>query len=113
MITVEIIKNQGRTLGFSAHGHAMYDEYGHDIVCSAVSALTQTALLGLLDVVKAKVEYSISDDGFIECKLLDNPDETAEKAELVLNVMKTGLCNIQENYNKYLSVTEREETENV
>ena len=44
-------------------GHADYSEYGSDIVCSAVSALTQTALLGLLNVAQLDIEYSIN-EGF-------------------------------------------------
>ena len=33
--------------GYKVSGHAGYSEEGSDIVCSAVSALTQAPLLGL------------------------------------------------------------------
>ncbi len=39
MITVNFYKN-----GFVASGHAEYDDYGRDIVCAAVSAITVGAL---------------------------------------------------------------------
>ena len=42
MINITISKN-----GLTCLGHADYAEHGKDIVCSAVSALTQAALLGL------------------------------------------------------------------
>ena len=37
-------------MGFTASGHSGFAERGHDIVCAAVSALTQTCELGLSDV---------------------------------------------------------------
>lgn len=37
----------GRYRGFSANGHADFDEHGQDVVCAAVSAILQAARLGL------------------------------------------------------------------
>ena len=42
MITIKISKN-----AIYIEGHADYAEHGKDIVCSAVSAVLQTAQLGL------------------------------------------------------------------
>jgi uncharacterized protein YsxB (DUF464 family) len=52
MITIEITDN-------SIHitGHAEYAEKGKDIVCSAVSAILQTAQLGLMQVAKQYPQY--------------------------------------------------------
>jgi uncharacterized protein len=38
---------RSRFAGFSALGHADFDEHGQDIVCAAVSAILQAARLGL------------------------------------------------------------------
>ena len=91
----------------------MYAQSGSDIVCSAVSALTQTALIGLLEVVGAKVDYTIDDDGFIKCRILEESECKLKSADLILRVMYAGLCNIQTNYKEYLGVSEREVTGNV
>ena len=49
MIRIKMEKDrQGRLCGFIVEGHADYAEEGSDIVCAAVSALTQTALLGII-----------------------------------------------------------------
>ena len=51
MIRIKMEKDrQGRLCGFIVEGHADYAEEGSDIVCAAVSALTQTALLGIMPV---------------------------------------------------------------
>lgn len=46
VITVNV-KDDGNTLNIEIRGHANYDQHGRDIVCSAVSAISQTAILGL------------------------------------------------------------------
>lgn len=100
-------------MGFIAEGHAKYAESGEDIVCSAVSAVTQTALLGLIDVVGASCDYRIDESGFIKCMLREDDTEKLKTADTVLRVMYKGLCSIQDNYGKYLRVSEREVTTNV
>ena len=45
MVTVTMLRKGGRTVGFLSAGHAGYGEAGEDIVCSAISALTQTCYL--------------------------------------------------------------------
>lgn len=37
----------GRLVGFHTEGHAGAGDAGHDLVCSAISALTQTAVNAL------------------------------------------------------------------
>ena len=42
MVSVDLFRNrQGMITGYKVSGHAGYSEEGSDIVCSAVSALTQ------------------------------------------------------------------------
>ena len=49
MITITMHRDKkDRYTGFTIKGHADYDEAGSDIVCAAVSALSQTALLGIM-----------------------------------------------------------------
>ena len=46
MIKIEIFRTSvGRISGYTIHGH--HGDYGTDIVCAGVSALGQTALLGI------------------------------------------------------------------
>lgn len=43
--------------GFVVEGHAGFDEYGKDIICAGVSAVTQAAVLGLRDLAGDPAEY--------------------------------------------------------
>ena len=71
MIRIKMEKDrQGRLCGFIVEGHADYAEEGSDIVCAAVSALTQTALLGIIRYAgEEKVVYEQS-EGFLAAHTL-------------------------------------------
>ncbi|HET6274370.1 MAG TPA: ribosomal-processing cysteine protease Prp [Candidatus Cybelea sp.] len=56
MLEVTFFRDEtDRVSGFSARGHADYEQHGKDIVCAAVSAVLQAAHLGLSSYAKAKV----------------------------------------------------------
>jgi hypothetical protein len=103
----------GRTVGFSSTGHANHGEAGEDIVCSAISALTQTCYLGLVQVVGLKAgkdfAYSIDEEEGMHCVLADDTrGEQLDRAELLFLTMKAGLSSIQESYRKSLKIRHRE-----
>lgn len=53
----------GKPIGFDAHGHTGYAECGEDIVCAAVSAITQTAAMGVSELVRCPAALEIKDGG--------------------------------------------------
>jgi uncharacterized protein YsxB (DUF464 family) len=95
MTTVRFLERGGRLYGFCASGHAGYAPEGEDIVCAAVSALTQSALLGLGEVLKAPVEWS-RDEG--KGALSAFVAESTEGTELLLRTLEAGLRNIAGQY---------------
>ena len=113
MVTVTMLRKDKRTVGFTSSGHANHGEAGEDIVCSAISALTQTCCLGLVEVVGLKegkdLVYSIDDAEGIHCVLADDTrGERLDRAELLFFTMEAGLCSIQESYRKSLKIRHRE-----
>src|SRR5690625_4590181 len=101
LVHVRIERNaQGAIVGFFASGHAEYAPKGEDIVCAAVSALTQTALLGLQHHIGIAVEVTIDDDaGELHCTLPTSLHETkATYAQVILETMCTGIQAIAEQY---------------
>ena len=73
----------GRLGGFEAAGHAGAKRIrGYDLVCCAVSALTQTGVNALCQVagVEPKVEVK---DGYLSCILPEGMDETAQELSLI------------------------------
>jgi uncharacterized protein YsxB (DUF464 family) len=98
----------GSIEAFSVNGHAGYDEAGRDIVCAAVSAVVQTAVIGLTDVVGLSPEYH-RQDGFLQCILPTGlSDKDRKAAGLVLHTMLAGLKSIQYGYSDFISIEERE-----
>ncbi|HEY8418256.1 MAG TPA: ribosomal-processing cysteine protease Prp [Limnochordales bacterium] len=98
MITVEVFRGtDGHICGFRARGHAGYGEYGEDIVCAAVSAITQTAVLGLLQHLQLPVRLKQA-QGYLECLLGDDDRGRSPAAQSVLETMVLGLNEIQRQY---------------
>jgi uncharacterized protein len=109
MIKIIIYKaREGEITGFKVTGHSGYAKHGKDIVCSAVSALAQTSLLGLLKVAEAEVTYKI-DEGYLTCSLINAGSERKRiMCEAILGTMYVGLKNIQESYIKHVDIVEEE-----
>lgn len=109
MIKIVIFKAQkGKIIGFKISGHSGYGTHGNDIVCSAVSALGQTALLGLLKVAEVEVDYKV-DEGYLTCSITDfKSDRKSILCEGILETMYEGFKNIEESYKKHIDIVEEE-----
>lgn len=98
MITVTALHDRGTPGGFIVTGHAECGAYGQDLVCAAVSAVVQTAILGITDVLNLKAGVSVC-DGNTTCILERDMDEQErQKASIVIETMLTGLKSIQSAY---------------
>ena len=99
--TVAFFRRADGTLtGYRAQGHTGYAEAGSDIVCAAVSALTQSTLNGLKEVLKAPVMFDIDDqEASLEAELTPQatPEQVAQ-AQLLLVTLLEGLRAIQRSY---------------
>lgn len=83
MILVNVLKNK-----IEIKGHAMYDDYGKDIVCSAVSSIVITTINGIISIDEDAIGYSIKNDIMtleikkddrITLKLVDNMIDLLKK----------------------------------
>lgn len=63
MIKVTIEKESAKFKKISVLGHAMYDDYGKDIVCAAVSSIVTTTVNGILALDKQSLSYLVSKKG--------------------------------------------------
>lgn len=92
MITVDIFTNQaGLITGSRVAGHSGTAAHGQDIVCAGVSALTQAALLGIMEHLHRTVTYDIA-SGNLDMRLDEPPDECTEA---ILRTMYMGLVEIE------------------
>lgn len=98
MITITLQRDkEKRITGFDISGHAGYGEAGSDIVCAAVSALAQSALLGLLDYDAQHVQYDVG-EGSLSVHVMK--DGVAPQA--ILRAMELGLTEISQQYSEYV-----------
>lgn len=109
MITARIERGAPKTFvrEVTISGHAGYDDYGKDIVCSAVSSVSINiinAARALLDV-PLETEQS---DGKIVCRIphLEDRDQ-AERVQLLMETLVFSLKAIAEEYPSFVSVQER------
>jgi uncharacterized protein YsxB (DUF464 family) len=94
---------------FELNGHAGYAEFGQDIVCAAVSALSISAVNGLEYFLPVKPEVeAIDPKGFLSCSLPGLEPQTLEQAQWILRTMVLGVEAIQQSYGeKYVKITRR------
>ncbi|MBQ3080545.1 MAG: ribosomal-processing cysteine protease Prp [Clostridia bacterium] len=107
---VFITLEDGRLWGFEASGHAGYGEYGTDIVCAAISALTQSTVGGITEVIGAKVHHRMDEKtGYLQMTLSNETDEeTVEKAQILLKTLKMALTEISKDYPGTIRIINRE-----
>ncbi|NLY67611.1 MAG: ribosomal-processing cysteine protease Prp [Tissierellia bacterium] len=110
MTKVTIYKNdKGYILRYKVLGHSGYDVKGKDIVCAAVSCLSQTALIALVEVLNIReedIDYFIDEDmGLLDVKIPQNmPSEKLEKINIVLRTFEVGIKSIIESYPGYVTL---------
>lgn len=92
MIRVVIERDgTGRIWGYSAQGHAGSGPRGRDIVCAAVSVLTDSAFLGLERHLQRKLKWK-AEAGNLAVQLQEEPDSATEA---IMNTVVLGLQEIE------------------
>lgn len=109
MITVSIKRDQdGCIKVFSVSGHSGYAKRGQDIVCAGVSAVVQTAILGLQELLNIECAGSQS-DGQLICSLPLVGPLLRREADIVLETMLLGLTAIASSYAGYVQILDSKE----
>jgi len=92
MVRIGIERDSGGLVrGFSIRGHADAATHGTDIVCAAISALSQTAILGLERRLGIQCGV-VAGTGTLTCRLPAGLEETmAVRAQDLLETMCLGL----------------------
>ena len=107
MTTVQVRRDENGVCGLKVKGHAGYAEEGSDIVCSGVSAITQTAAMGIIEVLGISAGLDISDGNLYLILPDDITDADFEKASIILDTMAMGLRSIAATYGDYINISER------
>lgn len=109
MISISIYRNAKKNIEqFIVEGHAYAADPGQDIVCAAVSVLSQTTVLALHEIVHVAIEYKV-ENGYLKCKLPMNlMEKELYEAKLLIDTMLLGLNNIRESYPQYVEIHYKE-----
>lgn len=99
MIKVTIIKENSKYQKISILGHALYDDYGKDIVCSACSSIVTTTVNGILALNKDSLKYVVSKEGLT----IDIKDQE-ETTQILIHNMVSLLKELEENYPENIEV---------
>ena len=105
MTRITLFRSRSHAIGFEAEGHTGYAEEGSDIVCAAISVLTQGAVIGLKEVIGLEIALDIA-DGYMLPKKISAAQQ--HDAELILNTMAASIASLAETNGDYIKLTDRE-----
>ena len=105
MVKVEFVRRSGNIVSFKIQGHAMPKEakLDVDLICAAISAISQTTVIGIEEVLKIKAKYEI-EDGFLNFNLENQTLEDIERCQVLLETMMLGLTSIEINNSDNIKV---------
>lgn len=110
MIKITIEKINQNIVSIQATGHSGYANSGHDIVCSAVSTLLQTLIVGLSEIAKVDIDYSIDEQTpslFVGLKN-NLTNEQMNNAQLLMKTTRLGIEQIADGYGKFIKIKEKQ-----
>lgn len=106
MTKVEVFKKNGKIMKVVAFGHSGYGVAGEDIVCASISSIIQTAMLGLIGVVK--IDGCIKKDEqttTMEINLPENlPNDKMHDAQVVLETMLCGISDLHVGFSDFIEL---------
>ena len=89
MISVKVEKENSKYKKIKILGHAMYDDFGKDIVCAAVSSTVITSINACLSIDEDSLSYDdnegleieVKKNDFVTHKIIDNMISNLEELE--------------------------------
>lgn len=108
MTSIKVVKQNGKIHSLELSGHSGCGVEGEDIVCSAVSSIIQTAILGLLRVAGVDITYEIYDqNGYLCFSLPDVMTKQQEHdADIILSTMWLGILDLHEGFSDFIELEE-------
>ena len=103
MIKVQITVTDNNIKKINIKGHADYDDYGKDIVCSSVSSITITTVNAILMFDKNYISYNEKKDNF-EIIINENNEVTNKLIQNMINL----LTELSQDYPKNIKIEEED-----
>ena len=100
MIKIKLKKDNNYVKEIIIKGHALYDDFGKDIVCAAVSSTVITSINASLLINKQSLSY-VEDNG-LEIKILSDDEVTTK----IINNMISNLIELEKAYPGNIQIKE-------
>lgn len=106
MVKVKFSTKDGKFVGVECSGHCEYVEEGEDIVCSSLSSIIQTAVLGIMHIVGVNIAFETdAKDGYLYAMLPKVMSKSQEHdADVILRTAYLGASDLYENFSDYISL---------
>ena len=106
MTKVIVTKHGNSIVEIECDGHTGYGVHGEDVVCSALSSVVQTAVLGLFQVAGVNVDYKVNGKkGYLKPSLSRYLDyATRHDCYVILNTMLLGITDLHEGFSDFIEL---------
>ncbi|MBO8427193.1 MAG: ribosomal-processing cysteine protease Prp [Firmicutes bacterium] len=102
MIKAKFTKNVNDSIELLIEGHALFGEYGKDVICGAVSSIVIGGLNALNDISNFDV---VIKEGFVK---VQSKNKISEEDKIVINTILIQLETIEEKFPNYIKVIREE-----
>lgn len=86
MVNISVKKNYDFYEKITISGHALYDDFGKDIVCSAISSIVITTVNAILTLDKDAISYENTSDLVI--KIIKKDETTNKLIQNMINLLE-------------------------
>ncbi|MGL5764329.1 MAG: ribosomal-processing cysteine protease Prp [Sarcina sp.] len=96
MIKIRIETEKNNIMSVTIKNHALREREmilageAYDMICNSVSVLSQSAIIGLDEVLKLNVNYEVS-DGYLKIDLTGFSNDEVEEAQVILKTLEKSL----------------------
>ena len=110
MIKIEMVKVNNNLESVSINGHANSAEYGSDIICAAVSVLSQSIVNGMIKSLDGREDFfSLSDDGRIKIDIPKDVNDIQKiKLQALADMLEVNFADLSKTYSKYIRLEVKE-----
>ncbi len=103
-ITIERRQADDAIIAFQAEGHAHFADYGNDIVCAGVSAVTFGTVNAIMKLTECKPEVKMKESGWFAMRLPESAKDRWPQIQLLLESMVVMLETIQASYGDHVQI---------
>ncbi|ERI11507.1 ribosomal-processing cysteine protease Prp [Aneurinibacillus aneurinilyticus] len=109
MITVQVKRRSDDTIEeITISGHAGSAEYGQDLVCAAVSAISLGCVNAVELLLNVELPAKQGDSGFLHVQVPDDyASDLADKVQLLLEGMIASLYSVAVSHDKYVRIADK------